>query len=656
MAPPAVFMRSLLLLAFVLCVSLHAPLAHAQEEGVLMVKTVPANARVRLLYVKPKFVQGIKLPPGNYMIDVQADGYETAFKELSITAGKTTSVEVALNPLPGTAPPQTSAQASAQAETSKATQEPASTSEEQPAQEPAGQLFVETTPADAVIRILSIKPKFKQGIDLAPGTYRISITKPGFAPQELPAEIKPREKTTLKVQLKKEDEASKELPLDRKGFGRLYVDVTPDDATVRVLRIKPVFDQGIELKADKYTIDVQKDGYEKQVLRVDIKDREATRLNVTLVPSNAEQDTSDAATGLTEQPEQAQQTQQAQQATTSEQAAAPDTPADKADSTPVVSPPAEATVVSTTNQTGARDAIAPGHGKLLLNMTPSDVEATIAELEIKYQHGMALPVGNYTIHFLKEGYADHSVRASIQDGQALTLDVTLQPENAPAASSFSKIKEVDVQDLKGNTGKLFLETSPSDATVMVLNIKPKFEQGMELKAGSYRLDIRRDGYEPMRVVVAITQRKAVTYRVVLQPAAEQPPAPAARENGSAPVPAQQAEQAKAHLQDGRALLEDGNEQGAVDALTKAIALDPSLVEAMVLRAAVYARLKQFETALEDYTRAIKLANRSPHPYLERARLNEALGRPEAACYDYWMACSLDACDGIRDAQKRGLCQ
>ncbi|AGW13883.1 PEGA domain-containing protein [Megalodesulfovibrio gigas] len=631
MRPLAVCMRSLLLLAIVLCgISLHAPLACAQEEGTLMVKTDPANAKVRLLYVKPKFVQGIKLAPGNYMIDVQADGYETTFKEFSIAAGKTTAVEVVLKPLPGTTP---AAQTPAETAPKPADESPSPASPGTADQEPLGQLFVEVAPGDATIRILSIKPKFQQGIELAPGTYRINVTKAGYVSQELPAEIKPREKTTIKVRLEKEAAPKQELPLNRKGYGRLYVDAIPDDADIRVLRIKPVFEQGIELKADKYTIDIQKDGYEKQVLRVDIKDREATRLNVTLVPLA----TADAPAPPAETPAPAN---------------------DNNGSTPVVVPPVEATVVSTTNQTGARDAMAPGHGKLLLNMTPPEVEATIAELEVRYQHGMALPVGNYTIHFLKEGYADHSVRASIQDGQALTLDVTLKPETAPAASSFSRIKEVDAPDLKGNIGKLFLETSPPDAAIMVLNIKPKFEQGIELKSGSYRLDIRHDGYEPMRVVVVIAPRKAVTYRVVLQPAAEQPaPIPQKGEPAApSPVSTQQAEQAKARLQEGRTLLEDGNAQGALEALSAAVTLDPSLVDAVILRAAVHTRLEQFDQALEDYNRAIKLAGKTPHAFLERAKLNETLQRPDAACYDYWMACSLDACDGIRDAQKRGLCQ
>jgi len=40
--------------------------------------------------------------------------------------------------------------------------------------------IVETNPPDARVRIMNIKPKYRDGIELNPGSYRIEVTKPGF--------------------------------------------------------------------------------------------------------------------------------------------------------------------------------------------------------------------------------------------------------------------------------------------------------------------------------------------------------------------------------------------------------------------------------------------------------------------------------------------
>jgi hypothetical protein len=43
--------------------------------------------------------------------------------------------------------------------------------------------------------------------------------------------------------------------------------------------------------------------------------------------------------------------------------------------------------------------------------------------------------------------------------------------------------------------KLFVATAPADARVRILNIKPKFQQGIELYAGSYQIEVSARGYE-----------------------------------------------------------------------------------------------------------------------------------------------------------------
>ena len=49
-------------------------------------------------------------------------------------------------------------------------------------------------------------------------------------------------------------------------------------------------------------------------------------------------------------------------------------------------------------------------------------------------------------------------------------------------------------ETKSDTGRLFVETDPGDARVRILNIRPPFGQGMELKPGKYHLAVSAPGY------------------------------------------------------------------------------------------------------------------------------------------------------------------
>ena len=55
------------------------------SEAKLFVETDPQDARVRILNIRPKFYQGIELAPGKYHIEVSASGYKT-FKKWTIVS------------------------------------------------------------------------------------------------------------------------------------------------------------------------------------------------------------------------------------------------------------------------------------------------------------------------------------------------------------------------------------------------------------------------------------------------------------------------------------------------------------------------------------------------------------------------------------------
>lgn len=62
----------------------------------LHVDTLPANAKIRILNIVPKFRQGIALDPGKYHLEVSAKGYETEKKWIALETGKDRNVNIRL--------------------------------------------------------------------------------------------------------------------------------------------------------------------------------------------------------------------------------------------------------------------------------------------------------------------------------------------------------------------------------------------------------------------------------------------------------------------------------------------------------------------------------------------------------------------------------
>jgi hypothetical protein len=62
-------------------------IAEEVQTGRLYVETVPENARVRIMNIKPKFYPGIELEPGRYQVEVSAEGYEPVMEILELRGG-----------------------------------------------------------------------------------------------------------------------------------------------------------------------------------------------------------------------------------------------------------------------------------------------------------------------------------------------------------------------------------------------------------------------------------------------------------------------------------------------------------------------------------------------------------------------------------------
>lgn len=80
----------------------------------------------------------------------------------------------------------------------------------------------------------------------------------------------------------------------------------------------------------------------------------------------------------------------------------------------------------------------------------------------------------------------------------------------PESHNDAAIKTSEAEDSKY---ALTVETDPKDAKVYIMNIKPKYQDGIMLEAGEYDIKVKRKGYAPKRMVVGLD--KNLKIKVVL---------------------------------------------------------------------------------------------------------------------------------------------
>ena len=84
--------------------------------------------------------------------------------------------------------------------------------------------------------------------------------------------------------------------------------------------------------------------------------------------------------------------------------------------------------------------------------------------------------GSHKVKVSKTEYEPYETSINIRTGRHVALDVYLEKE-APAV------------------GNLYVNSRPSDATIRILNIGPKYTRGMVLLPDQYHVEVSKDGYE-----------------------------------------------------------------------------------------------------------------------------------------------------------------
>lgn len=202
-------------------ISAHVPISDGSYG--LSVDTDPPGASIRILNIRKPYYPGIRLLPGSYEIEVERDGYLKQLKRIKIE-NRDKRITVSLE------------------------------------KDPRKKLTIKTNPADARVRFLDIKPGYKDGILLNPGSYKVEVSKPGYHTSIDTVRIAGRN-VVRSIRLKKIEKYP------------LYVETVPSDARIRILNIKPVFKQGMLLPAGSYKLEVSMKGFHTAIRTIMIREK-----------------------------------------------------------------------------------------------------------------------------------------------------------------------------------------------------------------------------------------------------------------------------------------------------------------------------------------------------------------------------------------------
>ncbi|MCP5451023.1 MAG: hypothetical protein H6972_10875 [Gammaproteobacteria bacterium] len=418
----------------------------------LTVKTDPPSANVRLLNSPTPYQPGVRLPSGNYDIEVTQSGYATRKESVRI-ADRDVALNIAL-------------------------------------EKAKYGLTVRSEPADAQIRLLNSPIAYQPGVQLVPGDYQLEVTRDGYASRKFPLKIVDSE-VTVPVTLSK-------LESPQPVQYRLTVQADPPQAKVRLLNEKTEYRPRVELAPGSYTVEVSQSGYETRQVAVRIVDSDVT------VP-----------VALTKQPEPERPTLYRLTVHTDPANARIRLLGIRPSYQPGIqlAPGSYTVEVSQSGYETRQVAVRivdsdvtvpvalvkqpePSEYQLTVRADPGDAQIRLRGIRATYRPGVRLPPGNYTVEVSRLGYETKQVAVRIVDGD-VTVPVTLvkQPELAQY--------------------RLLVRPTPSNARIRLVDSSFTYRSGMKLPPGSYTVEVSRSGYETKRMTARIVDGD-VTLQVTLE--------------------------------------------------------------------------------------------------------------------------------------------
>jgi len=123
-----------------------------------------------------------------------------------------------------------------------------------------------------------------------------------------------------------------------------------------------------------------------------------------------------------------------------------------------------------------------------------------------------IPTGEYTIAAEKSGYRTESLKLALQPEQSAALAITLGPIEKKLGGLSGILRDALTQ---APLAAASIETDPA-TTGLLTNAEGKFQLD-SLVAGEYRIEIKKLGYQPDTVTVAVAEGKHTTLELLLAP-------------------------------------------------------------------------------------------------------------------------------------------
>lgn len=191
----------------------------------IAINTSPDKVKTNITFLKPgnlNYSRKTKYPPGEYKLQIKADGYKTVVKTVHLKkSNQTLKIQLAKQVVP---------------------------------------FRINVSPKRARIKILNKKFAYKPGLKVGPGKYHVSVSAKGYR--------------TKKVWINVSDKAiNKTINLGEDKY-RLSVNVQPSSATVKIVSPAIQWKPGIKLKPGRYVIEVKAAGFKVKRQTINVKNQD----------------------------------------------------------------------------------------------------------------------------------------------------------------------------------------------------------------------------------------------------------------------------------------------------------------------------------------------------------------------------------------------
>jgi formylglycine-generating enzyme required for sulfatase activity len=297
------------------------------------------------------------------------------------------------------------------------------------------------------------------------------------------------------------------------GYGRLYVQTSPEEAQVKIMNILMEYRDGIKLRPGKYRVQVSHQGYMTTEKITEVAANQNATLTIELEkntgqlfvhprPEDAEVRIMNILPpyhpGIDLKPNNYRINVSKKGYLTQEKW--------------VKISRGDEKHVTIALKEKTQEYIEDAKSSLFVHSQPENATIRIMNIIPPYEPGMKLDSGWYRVNVSQKRYNTKEVTVYLEAGEQKEIEVKLSQKKTKAVER-NLIKE-EVQ--KKNTGQLYVKCEPHNATVTLLNIQRPFENGMELLPGKYKVSVRHDGYSTKEKWIQISANSTEEVRFQLE--------------------------------------------------------------------------------------------------------------------------------------------